>query len=228
MANHKVLVVEDDHALAEVLEYNLKQAEYNVLVARDGRQGLKQVDEWKPELILLDLMLPLIDGTELCRRVRARSDTGNPLILMLTAKAEESDQVLGLSLGADDYVMKPFSVKVLLQRVAALFRRNESRQEENISITSQGVAVDRRRHQATAGTERLNLTHSEFRLLDVLVRQPGRAFTRSELIDAVLGDDSLVMERTIDVHIRSLRAKLGEYACLIETVRGVGYRFAEP
>lgn len=228
MANQKVLIVEDDQALAEVLEYNLRQAGYEVVVAKDGRQGLQQVEAWKPELILLDLMLPLIDGTELCRRVRSRAESKETLILMLTAKAEESDQVLGFSLGADDYVTKPFSVKVLLERVAALFRRHESRHEEEVAINSQGVTVDRRRHKAMAGGEVLNLTHSEFRLLDVLVRQPGRAFTRSDLIDAVLGDDSMVMERTIDVHIRSLRSKLGEYAGLIETVRGVGYRFAEP
>lgn len=228
MPNQKVLIVEDDQALAEVLEYNLRQAGYDVVVAKDGRQGLQQVEVWKPELILLDLMLPLIDGTELCRRVRANSESRETLILMLTAKAEESDQVLGFSLGADDYVTKPFSVKVLLERVAALFRRHESRYEEEAAIKSQGLTVDRRRHKAMAGNELLNLTHSEFRLLDVLVRQPGRAFTRSDLIDAVLGDDSMVMERTIDVHIRSLRSKLGEYAGLIETVRGVGYRFAEP
>ncbi len=228
MAKQKVLIVEDDQALAEVLEYNLNQAGYHVQVAKDGRQGLQLVDEWRPELILLDLMLPLVDGTEVCRRVRSQSDSRDTLILMLTAKAEESDQVLGFSLGADDYVTKPFSVKVLLERVAALFRRHESHQDEEASINSQGVTVDRRRHKALAGDEHLNLTHSEFRLLDVLVRQPGRAFTRSDLIDAVLGDDSMVMERTIDVHIRSLRSKLKDYAGLIETVRGVGYRFAEP
>jgi len=228
MNKAQVLIVEDDQALAEVLLYNLEQAGYRVRLAKEGQDGLRQAEALKPELIILDLMLPLVDGVEVCRRLRARPATHDTLILMLTAKSGESDQLLGFSLGADDYVTKPFSVKILLERVAALLRRRHSGEVAREAVECHDVLVDRRRHRVSAGGESLNLTHSEFRLLDVLIRQPGRVFSRSELIDAALGSDSMVLERTIDVHIRSLRAKLGPFANRIETVRGVGYRFAEP
>lgn len=228
MAPARVLIIEDDRSLAEVLAYNLKQAGYEVLIARDGPDGLQQAEVKVPDLVLLDLMLPMVDGLEVCRRLRASTVTRDVLILMLTARAEESDQVIGLSLGADDYVTKPFSVKVLLERIKALVRRRAGAVDDNDLVSSQGVTIDRHRHRVLVGDEPLGLTLSEFRLLEVLVRQPGRAFSRSELIDAALGDDAMVLERTIDVHIRSLRQKLGKHADVIETVRGVGYRFREP
>ncbi|HZN37096.1 MAG TPA: response regulator transcription factor [Pirellulaceae bacterium] len=227
MAKTKVLVIEDDRALAEVLTYNLKQAGYDVLLATDGQDGLLQAQIKSPDIVLLDLMLPVIDGLDVCRRLRAGTGTKDLLIVMVTAKAEESDELVGFSLGADDYVTKPFSVKVLLERIKALRRR---RQTEGVTdeVTSKlGVIVDRRRHQATAEGKPLELTRSEFRLLDTLIRQPGRVFHRSELIDAALGEDTMVMERTIDVHIRALRRKLADRADVIETVRGVGYRFRD-
>lgn len=227
MAKARILIVEDDHALAEVLSYNLQQAGYEVSLAFDGRDGLRQAELGQPDLVILDLMLPLVDGLDVCRRLRSEPASQDTLILMLTAKAEETDQVVGLSLGADDYVTKPFSVKVLLQRVHALLRRRTAAANDFDVVTSQGVTIDRRRHRATVGSNGLSLTRSEFRLLDCLIRQPGRAFSRTELIDAAVGEDSLVMERTIDVHIRALRQKLGNAAELIETVRGVGYRFRE-
>jgi two-component system phosphate regulon response regulator PhoB len=225
MAKSKVLIVEDDRSLADVLAYNLKLAGYEVLVARDGIDGLRQAQLKIPDVLILDLMLPGIDGLEVCRRVRADSSTQNMLIVMLTAKAEESDQIVGLSMGADDYVTKPFSVKVLLERVKALQRRSKAPAVGGETVTSHGITVDLRSHSTTAGGEPLPLTLSEFRLLETLVRQPGRVFTRNELITAALGDDAMVLERTIDVHIRALRDKLGSHAELIETVRGVGYRF---
>lgn len=224
----RVLIIEDDASLAEVLAYNLKQAGYEVFVARDGADGLSQAQMRGPELVILDLMLPLIDGLEVCRRLRADAATQNTLIVMLTAKAEESDQVVGFSMGADDYVTKPFSVKVLVERIKALHRRRLPAGSDGEQISSQGIIIDRMRHRAMAGERPLGLTLSEFRLLEALLRQPGRAFSRTELIDAALGDDAMVLERTIDVHIRSLRQKLGEHADVIETVRGVGYRFREP
>jgi two-component system phosphate regulon response regulator PhoB len=227
MAQLKVLVIEDDRSLADVLAYNLKQAGYEVLVARDGQDGLRQAQLKIPDFVILDLMLPVIDGLEVCRRLRSDPATQNVLILMLTAKAEESDQLVGFSMGADDYVTKPFSVKVLLERFKALERRRSGPAEDSDVVTSHGVTIDRRRHRAVAGDEPLTLTLSEFRLLEALVRQPGRAFTRNELITAALGDEAMVLERTIDVHIRALRQKLGPRAELIETVRGVGYRFRE-
>ena len=228
MTRSRILIVEDDQALADVLEYNLSQAGYEVTVARDGQDGLNQAQLKTPDLVILDLMLPVIDGLEVCRRIRADSITRDVVVLMLTAKSEETDQVVGFAIGADDYVTKPFSTKVLLERVKALLRRAESPSHDHAVAGSQGVTIDRRRHRATADDRDLQLTPSEFGLLDALVRQPGRAFTRAQLIDAALGDDTMVLERTIDVHIRALRKKLGTHANLIETVRGVGYRFREP
>ena len=227
MAKTKVLVIEDDRSLAEVLTYNLKQAGYDVIVATDGQDGLLQAELKLPQIVILDLMLPVVDGLDVCRRLRANSATKDVLIVMLTAKAEETDELIGFSLGADDYVTKPFSVKVLLERIKALRRRRTAEPASDEVTTRLGVTVDRRRHQATIDGKALPLTRSEFRLLDTLIRQHGRVFHRSELIDAALGEDTMVMERTIDVHIRALRRKLGEHADLIETVRGVGYRFRD-
>jgi len=227
MAKTKVLVIEDDRSLAEVLTYNLKQSGYDVIVATDGQDGLLQAELKMPQIVILDLMLPVVDGLDVCRRLRASSATKDMLIVMLTAKAEESDELIGFSLGADDYVTKPFSVKVLLERIKALRRRQTADPTSDEVTTRLGVTVDRRRHQATIDGKMLSLTRSEFRLLDTLIRQHGRVFHRSELIDAALGEDTMVMERTIDVHIRALRRKLKEHADVIETVRGVGYRFRD-
>jgi two-component system phosphate regulon response regulator PhoB len=227
MPKTKVLVIEDDRSLAEVLSYNLKQGGYEVLVATDGQDGLLQAQIKSPDIVILDLMLPVIDGLDVCRRLRADSTTKDLLIVMVTAKAEESDELIGFSLGADDYVTKPFSVKVLLERIKALRRRRTSEPATDEVTARLAITVDRRRHQALAEGKPLQLTRSEFRLLDTLIRQPGRVFHRTELIDAALGEDTMVMERTIDVHIRALRRKLGEHADVIETVRGVGYRFRD-
>jgi two-component system phosphate regulon response regulator PhoB len=227
MPQPTVLIVEDDRALADVLAYNLKQAGYDTLLSRDGQDGLTQAELRLPDLVVLDLMLPVVDGLEVCRRLRANPATRGMLILMLTAKSEETDQVVGFSVGADDYVTKPFSVKVLLERVRALIRRTQAESDERDIAVCRSVRIDRRRHEATIDGEPLELTLSEFRLLEALVRQPGRAFSRTELIDSALGDDALVQDRTIDVHIRSLRKKMGPHAELIETVRGIGYRFRE-
>jgi two-component system phosphate regulon response regulator PhoB len=227
MPKPKVLIIEDDRSLAEVLSYNFKAAGYDVLAATDGQDGLLQAQLKSPDVVLLDLMLPVVDGLDVCRRLRADQSTREIVIVMLTAKAEETDELIGFSLGADDYVTKPFSVKVLLERVKALRRRRASEPTAEETTTKFGVSVDRRRHQATAQGKSLHLTRSEFRLLDTLIRQPGRVFDRTELIDAALGEDAMVMERTVDVHIRALRRKLGEHADVIETVRGVGYRFRD-
>jgi len=228
MGKAQILIVEDDRSLADVLDYNLRQDGYQTVVAYDGQDGLQQAKLRSPDLIVLDLMLPLVDGLEICRRLRADPVTRNILVLMLTAKSEETDQVAGFSVGTDDYVSKPFSVKVLLERIRALLRRRDGDSASGSVLVSQGVMVDRERHRVTAEDQVLDLTPSEFGLLEALVRQPGRVFSRSELIDAALGGDSLVLERTIDVHIRSLRKKLGPHALLVETVRGVGYRFRDP
>src|SRR5258708_40097578 len=228
MTKAQILIVEDDRSLAEVLEYNLRQDGYQTAVANDGQDGLRQARLKSPDLVLLDLMLPMVDGLEVCRRLRADPVTRNILVLMLTAKTEETDEVVGFSVGADDYVSKPFSVKVLLERVRALLRRREGSGVNDGVLVSQGVLIDRERHRVTVDENLLDLTPSEFGLLEALIRQPGRVFSRAELIDSALGGDSLVLERTIDVHIRSLRKKLGPHAALVETVRGIGYRFRDP
>ena len=228
MPKKRILIVEDDRSLADVLNYNLTQAGYEVTVARDGQEALRQAHVIPQDIILLDIMLPGLDGIEVCRRMRTSAGTRDVLIIMLTAKAEELDQLVGFSVGADDYVTKPFSVNVLLQRIKALLRRQETQSDDRDVISTQGIVVDRQSHQAAAGDTPLSLTKSEFALLEVLVRNKGRAFSRAELIDAALGDDAIVLERTIDVHIRALRKKMGSFANLIETIRGVGYRFHDP
>lgn len=228
MGKAKILVVEDDRSLADVLDYNLRQEGYETFVANDGQDGLNQSKLRDPDLVILDLMLPVLDGLEICRRIRADPVTKQQLVLMLTAKGEETDQMVGFSVGADDYVAKPFSVKVLLERVKALLRRLGSPAQNGDVLVSQGILIDRARHRVTADEQVLDLTPSEFGLLETLLRQPGRVFSRSELIDAALGGDSLVLERTIDVHVRALRKKLLHHADLVETVRGVGYRFRDP
>lgn len=227
MTKHRILIIEDDKALAEVLTYNLSRAGYEVLVARDGQDGLTQAQLKLPDLILLDVMLPVIDGLEVCRRLRSDPATRGTLVIMLTAKAEETDELIGFTLGADDYVTKPFSVKVLLERIKALQRRRQQGEEDEEVVSCQGVVVDRARHRVTADGRPIAVTRSEFRLLDTLIRQPGRVFQRSELVIAALDEETTAMERTIDVHIRALRSKLGEKAAVIETVRGVGYRFRD-
>jgi two-component system phosphate regulon response regulator PhoB len=227
---HKVLIIEDDRSLVDILTYNLQQSGYEVYAAYDGMDGLTQAQTRSPDIVILDIMLPVMDGLEVCRRLRNSPSTADLLILMLTAKSEESDELVGFSLGADDYVAKPYSVKVLIERIKALQRRRRSQGDARDAdvVSLAGLTVDRRRFQARLGEEALNLTRSEFRLLDTLIRQPGRAFQRSELIDAALGEDTIVLERTIDVHIRAIRRKLDASADLIETVRGIGYRFHDP
>jgi two-component system phosphate regulon response regulator PhoB len=225
-ARPRVLVIEDERALTDVLTYNLKREGYETLVAHDGQEGLRKAQTLLPDLIVLDLMLPILDGLEVCRELRSGDRTRDIPILMLTAKAEETDQVVGFSLGADDYVTKPFSVKVLIQRLRALQRRRDSGSEPVEVVEHLGVRIDRVRHRAFVEDRELDLTPTEFRLLECMVRQPGRAFTRAQLMDAAIGEGAIVLERTIDVHVKTLRRKLGE-GDLIETVRGVGYRFRE-
>ncbi len=228
MAKPKVLVVEDYQPLAETLEYQLQRAGYEIVIAADGGEAIEQAKLVLPDVVILDVDLPVISGIEVCRQLRMDATTKDTLILMLSALGEESDQLVGFAMGADDYVVKPVeSYKVLLQRLKALLRRREPAAQSGEQFSQLGVVVDRRRFTASVQGEVLKLTKSEFKLLETLIRQPGRAFSRAELMDAALGEDSLVLDRTIDVHIRALRKKMGEAGDLIETVRGVGYRFQE-
>ncbi|NMG22142.1 response regulator [Brasilonema bromeliae] len=227
MSRHKILVIEDETALLEALRYNLEREGFEVLTATDGLSGLQRAQSVLPDLIVLDLMLPVLEGLEVCRRLRDDANTRTIPIVMVTARGEEIDEVVGFQMGADDYVAKPFKVRPLLQRVKALLRRTNVREDQTASIAEQGVEIDRWRHRATLDGRVLPLTPTEFRLLWSLARQPGRAFSRHELMDASMGEDVASLDRTIDVHVKSLRQKLGDRAELIETVRGVGYRFKE-
>ncbi len=226
MAKSKILIVEDEASLVEVLSYNLKREGYEVVVAKDGRDGLRKAQMQVPDLVILDLMLPLLGGIDICRELRGTPRTAGMSILMLTAKGEETDQVVGFAVGADDYVTKPFSVKVLLQRIKVLLRRQANPEPLGDVIESAGIRIDKRAHQVTIEEMAVPLTPTEFRLLETLLKQPGRAFTRHDLMDAAVGD-TIVLERTIDVHIKSLRRKMGVVGETIETVRGVGYRFRD-
>jgi two-component system phosphate regulon response regulator PhoB len=222
----RVLVIEDERDLVDVLKYNLEREGYDTILAHDGLEGLRKAQTLLPDLILLDIMLPGMSGTDVCRELRAGERTRDIPIIIISARSEETDQVVGFSLGADDYVTKPFSAKVLMQRIKALQRRVEGATDPQAVIEYLGVKIDRVRHRAFAEGRELDLTPTEFRLLECLLRQPGRAFTRHQLMDAAIGEGAIVLERTIDVHIKTLRKKVGS-ADLIETVRGVGYRFRE-
>lgn len=227
MPKANVLIVEDDRALAEVLRYNLDNAGFKTIVSSDGQDALNQARLKLPDLVVLDLMIPVIDGLEVCKQLRANPETRDTRILMLTAKGEETDQLVGFSVGADDYVVKPFSVKILIERVKSLLRRQTNSDGPSEITSTNGITIDRIKHRVTVHGKEVSLTPSEFRLLNTLIQQPGRVFDRSELIEAALAGDALVSERTIDVHIRSLRKKIGEENQFIQTIRGIGYRFRE-
>ena len=224
MPRETILIVEDEQSLVDVLTYNLTREGYEVEVALDGRDGLQRARSLLPDLVVLDLMLPLIDGLEVCRRLRADTTTQHIRILILTARADEIDEIVGFRMGADDYVVKPFKLKPLIQRIKALLRRPSLGLMEADVVERDGLDIDRLNHRAVLDGNQLDLTPTEFRLLWTLLRQPGRTFSRMDLLDASRGSDANSMERTIDVHVRSLRQKLGDRAELIQTVRGVGYR----
>jgi two-component system phosphate regulon response regulator PhoB len=225
-ARKRILIIEDERDLTDVLTYNLQREGYETILAHDGQEGLRKAQMLLPDLILLDLMLPALSGQEVLRELRSGERTRDIPVIILTAKAEETDQVVGFSLGADDYVTKPFSVKVLQQRIKALHRRLDGGGDPSDVIEHLDVRIDRVRHRAFVAGRELDLTPTEFRLLECMLRQPGRAFTRHQLMDAAIGEGAIVLERTIDVHVKTLRRKLDD-PDLIETVRGVGYRFRE-
>lgn len=219
-----VLVVEDEDALAQLLKYNLEKEGYRVSVAMDGEEALVTADERAPDLVLLDWMLPKASGVEVCRRLRARQETRNTPIVMLTARGEESDRVRGLDIGADDYVTKPFSMSELLARLRAVMRRIRPALTDD-KLRCGDIVVDRVAHRVKRGGREVHLGPTEFRILDHLMQHPGRVFTREQLLDAVWGSDVYVEARTVDVHIGRLRKALmvGEESDPIRTVRSAGY-----
>ncbi|MEL7482736.1 MAG: response regulator [Planctomycetota bacterium] len=222
-----ILIVEDERDLAELLRYNLNVGGYDAEVARDGRQALEMVDSRRPDLIVLDVMLPVYDGITVATRLRSDDATKHVPIVMLTAKAGETDQVTGLKAGADDYITKPFSVPVLLARIEAVLRRSAAREGVSTVLTLGPVDVDTERHEVRIGNQPIRLTLTEFRLLSTLVAAPGRVLTRQSLIARAIGPGITVTERTIDVHVAAIRKKLGDSGAMIKTVRGVGYRMTE-
>ena len=227
MTKPTILIIEDERAIVDVLSYNFRKEGFEVLTATDGQDGLRRAQTSLPDLVVLDLMLPVIEGLEVCRQLRTGTRTKEIPILMLTARSEEVDEIVGFQMGADDYVTKPFKMKPLIQRIKALLRRKDKPESTGDTLNLQGIDIDRTQHRVTVEGVESKLTPTEFRLLWSLMRQPGRAFSRHELMEACRGEDALVLERTIDVHVKSLRQKIGDKAALIETVRGVGYRFRE-
>jgi two-component system phosphate regulon response regulator PhoB len=224
----KVLIVEDEASLAELLRYNLEAEGFRVSSAESGEEAELLVAEDKPDLIILDWMLPAVSGIELCRRLRSKAETRSIPIIMLTARGEESDRVRGLSTGADDYVVKPFSLPELMARVKALLRRSAPERTAEV-LQSGDIVLDRAAHRVTRGAREVRLGPTEFRLLEFLMQSPGRVLSRSQLLDGVWGRDAFVDERTVDVHIGRLRKALvrGKERDPVRTVRGAGYVFGE-
>lgn len=229
MAKSKVLVIEDEPDILEVLTYNLEREGHKVICCRDGEQGLSRIRTDNPDLVILDLMLPGMDGVEVCRQVKADPVTRSIPVIMVTAKGEESDIVLGLGIGADDYISKPFSPRELIARVKVVLRRGAGRDDAagGERLVRGDMEIDLGRFVVRVADQPVNLTPTEMRLLHFLASHPGRVFPRAHLLSRVIGEDAIVTDRNIDVHIRALRQKLGEHSDFIETVRGVGYRFAE-
>jgi len=228
MSETVILVIEDEADIRELVEYNLKREGYQVISARSGLDGLKLAEQKMPTLVLLDLMLPDVDGLTVCRRLKSTPATQKIPVVMLTAKTEEADIVSGLEVGADDYITKPFSPRVLIARLRAVLRRDTGDSSEAQEVIYAGeIRIDSGRHETTVSGKRIELTSTEFRLLYLLAGRPGWVFSRDQIVDAVRGDDTIVTDRTVDVHIAGLRKKLGPKGKQIETVRGVGYRFRE-
>jgi two-component system phosphate regulon response regulator PhoB len=223
----RILVVDDEPDLVELVRVNLAQAGFEVDTAGDGRSALQAIRSRVPDLVVLDLMMPDMSGTEVCRVLRADPNFAGLPIIMLTARADEVDRIVGLELGADDYVTKPFSPRELRLRVQAVLRRGAPAFAEKTLLDHRGVQLDTSRHRCFVEGAEVALTTKEFDLLEQLMRRPGRVMTRDQLIDIVWGSDITVTARTIDTHLKRLREKLGPGGTMIETVRGIGYRFAE-
>lgn len=228
MAHESILAVEDDEDILQLLKYNLTKEGYRVTGVTSGEEGLQITRSTAPDLILLDLMLPGIDGLEVCRRLKMDAKTRQVPIIMLTAKGEETDIVTGLELGAEDYITKPFSTRVLLARVrAVLRRRGTASPKEDVLLRIHELVIDPGRHEVLLRGQAIDLTATEFRLLHLLARRPGWVLTRTNIVEGLHGNDYPVTDRAVDVKIVALRKKLGSAADYIETVRGVGYRFKE-
>lgn len=226
----KILVVDDEAAIRELVKFNLQKAGYEIRESMDGLEALQQTKADKPDLVVLDLMLPGLDGIEVCRQLKSQKDTSGIPIIMLTAKNEEIDKIIGLEMGADDYLTKPFSPRELVARVKAVLRRSHKPSTQEGELTLGKLRMNFSRYEAFLGADKLELTPKEYELLKLFVTNLGKAYTREQLLEKVWGYEYFGDTRTVDVHVRHIRAKLEsepEIADAIETVRGVGYRFRE-
>ena len=230
MKRPQILIVEDDADIRRVLEYTLQREGFDVRSIDDGMKGLSEARRLAPDLVILDLMMPGLDGLEVCRRLKQDEATASICIVMLTAKSEEADVVLGLGLGADDYITKPFSPKEVAARVRAVLRRASraaARHDTKKHVVHGKLAIDPTRHKVFVGEKEIPDTATEFRILHYLASRPGRVFSRDEILTGALGPNPMVLERSVDVHVRAIRKKLADDRDLIETVRGMGYRMTE-
>jgi two-component system, OmpR family, alkaline phosphatase synthesis response regulator PhoP len=223
----KILIIEDEEDIAEILQFNLENESYDVSVVHSGEKGLEHIIKYKPDLVLLDLMLPGLSGLDVCKNVRRNNALLNVKIIILTAKGEEIDIVTGLELGADDYVTKPFSLRVLISRIKNVLQRRTAAPVDSDEISFDDFRIVHNKREVYAGDKLVKLTSSEFKTLAFLAKHPGWIYTRYQITDAVHGDGYPSTDRAIDVMIVSLRKKLGTHSHLVETVRGVGYRFKE-
>lgn len=228
MPREHILVIEDDTDICELIRFNLAREGYRISTALSGELGLKLAKQEPPSLVLLDLMLPQIDGLTVCKLLKSESRTQQVPVVILTAKGDETDVVTGLEVGADDYIVKPFSSKVLIARIRTLLRRkSQNREGDKPPLNVQNLVINPGRHEVLVDGQPAILTLSEFQILYLLARRPGWVFTRDQILNETRGDEAYVTDRAIDVQIVGLRRKLGENGALIETVRGVGYRFRE-
>ncbi len=225
MAKEYILVVEDDTDILEMILYNLKNEGYKTTPALSGEKALEQIKISFPDLIILDIMLPGIDGLDVCKKLKTKEETANIPVIMLTAKSQEADKVLGLELGADDYMTKPFSPKELMARIKAVLRRGKKAPSSTQRIVTGNLVIDNQQHKVLVSEKEIALTLTEFKLLSCLAQNPGILLTRDKILSLVFGYDSKSYSRTIDSHIKSLRKKLGPAQSKIETIRGLGYRF---
>ena len=227
MKKQKIIVVEDEPDLVDVVTYNLKREGYLVLAAQRGDEGINLIRSERPDLVLLDLMLPGMDGLSICRQMKSDTSLSEIPIIIASAKGEESDVVIGLEMGADDYLAKPFSPRELLARIKAVLRRGAPRDVSKDRVVIRDLVIDSGKHEVRIEDEIVSLTSTEFKLLHHLASSKGRAFSREQLLNKVVGMGVVVVDRNIDVHIRAVRKKLGNHSNMIQTIRGVGYRFVE-
>ena len=227
MKKSKIVVIEDEVDILEVINYNLSKEGFDVCSALDGEEGLALIKKEVPDLVLLDLMLPGLDGIEICRKLKTDYSTRSIPIIMVTAKGEESDIVLGLGMGADDYMVKPFRPRELIARIRSVLRRGDFIEEGEGLVSIDELVIDINRHEVRLEGKKIVLTAMEFKLLHFLASHPGQVFTRENLLNHVSSDDTFIIDRNIDVHIRSIRKKLNKHRELIETIHRVGYRFRD-